>query len=327
LNVKIPLIIISSILIAFILLYVFNDLSRPLFDKSQTETEWYIQHANSDTKKIYLLGPSHVEYLNSTHIAKIISNEGKDFELYNLYKGAEFIEKRIPNLDNLISTKPTLVVIGIRYMDFSSYKNNPNFSFGPQPILDLFFNNQEKLELFREKSIPTIDLNNFKNPKLSTMKFISWIENKEKVELKQPLWERSTEFSEGWETVKINDMDGVEDFPYKNTRKFHGEIEEDGLGVLALKIMIEEFKKNDIDVVVYSTPHHDKFRDSMNTDDLQKFRTILEEISIEYEIPVEFLDERYSDLEIWENYDHIARNPKALIYSEDVAEIILKYYD
>ena len=328
-DLKIPLTIISSLFIAILLVYVFNDFVRPLYDPSKHEIEWYLQHSNSETKKIYLVGASHVAHLNSTHIAKILSEDGMEFELYNLWKGGERIVQRIPYLDHLTSTKPALVVIGIRYIDFSSQRNIEQFQLlENQPtsnsFFDLFLNSQDQLELLRQKSIPHVDLNNFKNPKLSSLNLISWIENKENFQVQKLDWAPITKFSVGWDVWKINDMYGIEDFPHKNDRIFRGEIKEDGVGVRALKMMIEEFKKNDIDVIVFSTPHHDKFRDSMTDKDFQKFKTILEEISIEYDVPVEFLDERYSDLKIWENYDHIARNPKALIYSEDVADIILK---
>ena len=48
------------------------------------------------------------------------------------------------------------------------------------------------------------------------------------------------------------------------------------------------------------------------------------DISEKYGITIYEFEERYSDLNIWNNVDHIAYNNKSLIFSDEIAEMVLQ---
>lgn len=50
------------------ILYFVNDFSRPFYDEEKLEDVWYSQELNPHSKKIFLVGSSHVAQLNVTYI-------------------------------------------------------------------------------------------------------------------------------------------------------------------------------------------------------------------------------------------------------------------
>ena len=45
--------------------------------------------------------------------------------------------------------------------------------------------------------------------------------------------------------------------------------------------------------------------------------------SNEYDIPVYFLHDRYVDMEIWRDSQHVAINSNTQVYTDDILEILL----
>ena len=51
---------------------------------------------------------------------------------------------------------------------------------------------------------------------------------------------------------------------------------------------------------------------------------VLKSISEKYDVEIYEFEEKYADLEIWNNVDHVAYNNKSIIFSNQIAEMILK---
>ncbi len=52
----------------------------------------------------------------------------------------------------------------------------------------------------------------------------------------------------------------------------------------------------------------------------------MNEISFEYDIEIYDLTKKYVNIDIFINDSHVAKNPKSLIFSEDIAKIIIRKY-
>ncbi len=323
---KISILISSSLILSLLILYYVNEFSRPFYDEEKLEDMWYSQEFNPQSKKIFLVGSSHVASINGTHIQEKLISQNKNYELYNLAKGVDFIEKRIPKLQNLIEADPELVVIGIRYMDFGSYRpwyEGSDLSLITKLQNQFFLENTVKTEL---ESILHVDLNNFNNPKLTTFQIFSWAYSGK---IPEPSLDSKTPFAQLWNENQLDEiynMTSTEDFPNKN-RKWPGnphKFESNGIGVQSLKYIVENLRRENIDVLIYTTPHHKVFRDTIPIDDQLNFIKILKEIEKQYDVDVILLHDKYDDLDIWVSPDHIAKNPQAIIHSKDLAKIILE---
>ena len=59
----------------------------------------------------------------------------------------------------------------------------------------------------------------------------------------------------------------------------------------------------------------------------QKLKHILDEISSEFDIPIYNFTNNYASLDIWADPSHVAFNKNSIIYSDDIAKMILKEID
>ena len=99
-------------------------------------------------------------------------------------------------------------------------------------------------------------------------------------------------------------------------------LESDGLQGKSLKKIIEILQKNEIKVVLFTTPFHKKYIEVSSPILKEDFNEFLEEISKGYGIPVYHFHEKYSDLDIWRDNQHVIWGES--VYTKDIAEIILK---
>ena len=77
-------------------------------------------------------------------------------------------------------------------------------------------------------------------------------------------------------------------------------------------------------VVVILTPNREINVQQISQIDKDNFDLIINTISVSLDIPVYSLMKNYEDEEIWRNNSHITNDVPGLIFSEDVAKIILK---
>ena len=114
---KVVLSIFLSITIALsiftVFQYTFSD------SLSTRERIFYEQDFDPTTNKILLLGSSHVGQVNATHVNTLISEKIPNSVVYNLAEAANTPSKRLSSIDEILELKPSVVVYGVAYRDFT----------------------------------------------------------------------------------------------------------------------------------------------------------------------------------------------------------------
>ncbi len=282
---------------------------------------------NSDSSDhIYILGSSQVASLNLEHIENYLNENKSKYVIYNLAQGADFPSSRLGDIDKIISLQPKIVVYGLGLRDFET-KQNANLSpLGTtQTITDnifptlSFFNENTELMFKENEFINKI----FKSPKVITLRLFNYFikedfgYNYPDIKLHIPLIQSGTtpiipnsdikEKSEK-ESLSFSGIHGI-----KNNPEF-----------MAFEKILQKLEKTEIKIIVYTVPHNQAYLDVISENDMKLFTNSMEDITMNYNIPLYYLHDNYTNLEIWGDLYHVAYNNNTIIYSNDIAEIIKK---
>jgi len=80
---------------------------------------------------------------------------------------------------------------------------------------------------------------------------------------------------------------------------------------------------NEIKVVLFIIPHAEAILEQISDSDYTLFNSTMQNISNEYDVPVYSLLENYRSMKVWWGTYHITPSEEGIIYSQDVAKIIL----
>ena len=269
--------------------------------------------------------------LNNTFIQDRISISYDNYTVYNLAIGSSEPKDRLQSIDYLISTKPSLIVYGIAERDFRSTIPLTNDK-TPKPQL------LPDLKQFFDEQVWKLGLQKFnfmENPKFTTLTtlydFTLKIWNKDTTQVSNKVGKFHPYPNMPFYKITKNDI------PILTNEELHDYVKETRVGnfreinlpysnidVIALKEIIKKIKTNDINFVLFTTPHHQSYLDVTPNLVIDRFDQIIKNIEIEFDIEVYELTDKYADLEIWNDPTHIAVGEKSLIYSEDISNIILE---
>jgi DNA repair photolyase len=93
--------------------------------------------------------------------------------------------------------------------------------------------------------------------------------------------------------------------------------------VESLKKIIEKFQDNGIKVVIFITPLTEEYTKNLSDSTKKKFKKIIFEIEEQFSLKIYDLTNKYSELDVWHDLDHIAYNEKSMIYTKDLGKIII----
>jgi len=308
--------------------YFVNDLYKESNQLTQSQNLFYSQKFEPELKKIFLIGSSHVYRINATIVDDLISKTLQDYKIYNIGIGEDQPSKRISNLEKIIESKPVLVVYGLTFLDFKVLDKDQI------PITDVIGTNKpvEVLPepwMFLYDWIPNqtkIDFSNFDNPQRTTIRIFKMLTNQ--INSKEsPSDMANTPFREY--SHKMNEIRD-EKFLIKNLQNrivsgpFFSGYDSDGYDPNGdLKKIISELKNNDIEVILFSTPHSRIYLDKIDSADIEIFEAAFQKISDEFDVKVYHFYDKYADLNVWSDPSHVSTNQKAAIFSTDIANIIL----
>ena len=310
-NGKITLCVIISFFFTFTLLFSTNasslDPTPSLFNY-----EFFTQEFEPDKKIILLLGSSNVGQLNVAKINEIVSSQHTDYEIFNLAYNADTPKVRFNSIEETISLKPEYVFYGVSFIDFRSPTEKENifdikFSFAqllPNNTIEKFNPKFNTIEKIKETFVST-DL--FPPPR----KFFS-VPN-------TPFFE----YNEDSTTILTED-ELKRGLPLSGVYASEINLTDDHQEVQHFEKIISEFQKNNIKVVIFTTPVHNLYYNVLSDSVKDDFNKLLERISNDYDVKIYDFSNEFGDMDIYWDLIHVSYNEKSLVYSETAAKIILK---
>lgn len=275
--------------------------------------------------KIFILGSSQVASLNTSHIENFLKETDKKYQVYNLAQGADFPSLRLGDIDKMISLNPALIIYGVGFRDFET-KQSLNFS----PLDSNQIITEHVLpapRLFDENTELMLKENNFinkilKSPQIISLKLFNYVIRGEfeyyypNIELKTPLIPFAN-YSATVPNSEIQEKFEKESIPFRG-------IQQNNLELIALSKILQKLQNNDIDIIVFSVPYNKAYLDNLSDNDIAIFTNSLEQITSENQVPLYYFHDKYAELEIWGDVFHTSYNKDTIIYSDDIAEIIIK---
>ena len=275
------------------------------------DSDWYGLFSkdvsdNLKKEKIFLLGSSTVYSINSTILNHHFITNEIEYEFFNLADMSDSPKKRLHSLSNIISNDPNIVIYGLDIGNFRIENQVPipteEIILHPQNFFLYQFD--DFMEPIREK-IPGSP----KDRSLSTLKYFLFGPQPHHHPFINFYETQITPINELKENTLINDSYQVLD------------LSENSEEIISLKKIINELKKNNIKLIIFSAP---KLVNDANENDIKLFEQTLKNYSEKYDIPIYFLHDEYMDLEIWRDSQHVAINNNTQIYTKDILEILLK---
>jgi hypothetical protein len=283
------------------------------------ERIFYEQDFDQTTDKILLLGSSHVGQINATYVNSLILKKIPNSVVYNLAEASNLPSKRLATIDEIIKMKPSIVVYGIGYRDFSD-----KLDFNQK---DVIFPDPEKII---HDSLRSTSINNFDfldNPKLVTLNTIKGFLKTGLSNSSVEFYKENTPFFPYEEAVvTIVNISEIEKNYDKNSNKIKINLK-NNIEINSFKKIIEILQKNNISIILFDTPHQKFYTDLIPDSEKTSFEFILNELSQKYKLNVYSLKNKYSTSNIWATTNHVATNSNSSIYSEDIAKMILEDFN
>ncbi len=325
-NKKISLAIIFVLIFTLSVLVLYEKIADPshINDKKREQNLFLNGHMTSQdlfssdfsgTKTVFLIGSSHLGSANVTSINQIISSNIKNstfpITVYNLAAFGNYPTIRLDSIHEIISTSPKIIFYQISYRDFQ-------FTFeDKKDVIPINFK-----ELIFSK-IYSIFINHIPvNPQELIFTILRPIQNGLAPTLEEPIvtndktpFYHYTKFQ-----IKSQDKLKAESSPvieWKDPKIAHE-------NYLALKQIIEEVEKNDIKIVIFTSPLHKYYLETLNEKQKNNFSVLLNNLEDEYNLKIYNFEDRYIDFDIWGNISHISYNKEVTIYNEDIAKMIIE---
>ena len=262
---------------------------------------------------VFIFGASYAYPINSTHVAGYLEKNNLNYDVYNLADMSDTPTHRIKNLEHIISLKPKVVLYCVSITDFAKSIHT------------------ELREQKKDEFADTLSLKHGITKIISSITGSNTVGTwptspKERTILSLKYAIRGPEYSHNpfinFNTIPITDE---KTFPSKYKVEFGGvDTSPQNKQRIALKEIISELKKNNIKVILFTSPHHRVFIDGVGKPGIETFESLMKEISDQNNVDVYFLHEKYEDMNIWRDPHHIAVNTKSLIYSDDIGDILVE---
>lgn len=261
---------------------------------------------NNPNEKIFILGNSQVQAINSTFVQNHLLKNDMNYDVYNLADPGAQPSKTLQYLDTVISANPKLVLYGIGMFEF---QGKPTF----QPPLEFYSNN----ELFVPQDAFWYTVSYFaddnlaigfgSSPKDRTILFLKYVINGGNNQHPfMPLL-----------TTDIKDLSQLTSRDFTNF-----DLSLENKNIKTVFQIINKLEENDIDVILFTVPNSKPYLIQISDKELEDYELFFKKIPSKHDIY--FFHDKYQNLNIWRDGAHIAVNKNSTIYSQDIAEIILR---
>lgn len=267
--------------------------------------------------KIFLVGGSQISALNPFVIEAFLTENNENYQVFNLSKMANLPQREIRNIDLLISAKPEIVVYGISARDFSEIEsvNKPEVKSDQSlPDPSLLFKNW-----LNDQNTEILLLQPDFSPKLIILKELRGVTVNSQDYIKAPFFR--FDYKRDFNVMNNN---GLESLAINDAKPVKIRDPDENRALLDLKEIIHKLQENNIKIILFTTPQHKYFYDLVDPSEKIAFEKILTDITKHTDLEIHLFTEKYSDLDIWRNPTHIVVGKDSLIFSEDIANLILE---
>lgn len=310
-SIQYSLIVLTVIVITsyfLVLTYAYNSYGNELV-KIQKK---YLEKLPKDSDKIFIIGNSRTLALDPYRIEE---NIDKEFEVYNLSIGGTGYLERMKVIDLLIESKPKVVILGISGDDFS------------EEVRKIEFNSEQKNFFPDVKSIINSNLKKISDdipflnaPRLYFFSIFTSnydelkISFSEKENSKIPFFIKS---ENDYKIIPNNQLKLKNDRIIPTIKSV-----ENNPKLLTFENFIDKLVKNNIKVVIITNPFSKIWIDSTPIERTENFKVILNHLNESNNVKIFDFTERYSNLEIWRDPQHIAFGQSSNVYTDDIIKII-----
>jgi hypothetical protein len=324
-NKRIILGVTIAFVVSFTILFLMHFISQDSRTIQNMENHpFFLSELDSKKSSIFLIGHSHVGQLNTGKINQIISQNYNNIDVYNLAMYHDTPSVRSEQIDKIIDLKPKTIFYGIAIADFlgpckytyDCNKIEKNELKLPDPndfLNDLHFSKKLGIEQM--------------NPKFTTLQFIRdslsgnslFPEQGRRLELQNnPFYVIDDTYTRitADSTLKKSVIVSSGNMINENTIQNSSEIKH-------LKEIIDKFQKNNIKVILFKTPHQKYYIENIPETSIKDYDLVLKKISAEMNVNIYDYFDKYADLPIWFDIEHVSYNEKSSAYTEDVAKMII----
>lgn len=311
-----------AFLISFLSLYFVTDWYAQNYERAGWEQLFYSQDFDPNTKKLFFLGSSFAVRINQTSIEETLSNQGEIYDVYNLGIPVDLPSERIDSIDQIISSKPDVVVYVIGFRDIEitekdkkqeSLQQNSTFYISKIKIPPLS-------ALSKDNSILGFEISKKQNPKLISLQILDTQLTNKRLGPPMDLLPRHPFQGQGPLPFFTQEEMSVK---YQKLQFYH-EINLEGENAKALKQIVSKLSENDIKVFILFNPYHEIYLSQVPDEKWDLINAWLQDISKENSVHIIDLHDRYSGLNIWNDWRHIGFHTNSTIYYNDISASILE---
>ncbi len=103
----------SAIILAFVISFsIFVYVQSSIYNKSDTEADFYSEKFDDSKSKVLLIGSNYVGMLNATVIESILEKKNPEIQVFNLSTPGDKPEDRIIEIEKILELEPEIVAYG-----------------------------------------------------------------------------------------------------------------------------------------------------------------------------------------------------------------------
>ena len=317
------------LIVGFYSVYLFSEFNyivEELEIIEKIENEFFLQDFG-DKNKIFIVGSSHIRPLDPQYIEKELSEKNLDFQVFNLSIMGDTPLKRIKSIEKIASTKPELVLYGVGFRDFSKIENlKPDaLDFFPTKSSDKILPDIREILMdeFQLEDYYSKKFGMLKSPKYYSFSLIQNLgqNNKNVKEVSNREFSYHLPFNNhasSKTTIPISELENrVNSDSWTN-------FDENNVNFKKLIEIAKILQKENIPLVIFSTPHSKPFLEIIPKDDLRSFQQKFNNLVHDFNIPTHHFYDSYQDLDIWADPTHVISDEKGTIYNQDIIKLIMK---
>lgn len=263
-------------------------------------------------KKIFLIGSSSAYAVNASFVNENLLKNNHNYEFYNLADMSDKPKKRLNSIQNLLNHNPSVILYGVGIYDFEKYKSKTSSLSIDDYILEpnIYFKNtfEDLIQNNLNEQFPL-------SPKDRILTFLKYV-------LRGPdhHFHPFIPFS----PTPINDFPTIQKL-YGEARTINSiDMSDNSDQIHALNTIISKAKSQNTKVILFTNPNSILLNQKIDKNELNNFEIFIQKFAEKNDVPIYFLHDEYSEMNIWRDTLHIAIHPDASIFSHDISKILLK---